>query len=135
MRANKARNTKPEVALRKALVTAGVRGYRLHWNKVPGRPDIAFPGLKLAVFVYGCYWHRCEKCELPLPKSNTDFWIRKFDRNKERDHRKRVELKKEGWEVVEVWECEIKDSLDDCVGRVNYARDRLRFTMNGRVKY
>ena len=130
MRANKARNTKPEIALRKALVAAGITGYRLHWRKVPGRPDIAFPRLKLAVFVYGCYWHRCERCRLPLPKSNTSFWSLKFDLNKERDHRKRVELEKVGWEVIDVWECEIKDSLDDCVVRVRDARDCLR---NGHI--
>ena len=130
MRANKARNTRPEITLRKAMFAAGIRGYRLHWKKAVGRPDISFPGLMLAVFVFGCYWHRCERCRLPLPKSNTSFWSRKFDLNKERDHRKRVELEKVGWEVIDVWECEIKDSLDDCVVRVRDARDCLR---NGHI--
>ena len=130
MRSNRARNTGPEVAMRKALWSANIRGYRLHWKKVPGRPDIAFPRLHLAVFVFGCYWHRCERCRLPLPKSNTSFWSLKFDLNKERDHRKRVELEKVGWEVIDVWECEIKDSLDDCVVRVRDARDCLR---NGHI--
>ena len=130
MRSNKARNTKPEIALRKALVAAGITGYRLHWKKVPGSPDIAFPGLKLAVFVYGCYWHRCERCRLPLPKSNTSFWSRKFNLNLERDHRKQMELRKIGWESVEVWECEIKESLDECVTRVGDAKGRLRQIIN-----
>lgn len=130
MRSNRGRNTGPEVAFRKALRAEGVRGYRLHWKKVPGRPDIAFPGLKLAIFVFGCYWHRCQRCELPLPKSNTSFWSRKFDLNKERDRRKRMELGALGWEVVEVWECEIKDSPDSCVSRVRSARYRLTAKRN-----
>jgi len=129
MRANKAQNTKPEITLRKAMFAAGIRGYRLHWKKAIGRPDISFPGLKLAVFVFGCYWHRCQMCKLSIPKSNTDFWIRKFKLNKERDHRKRVELEEAGWKVVEVWECEIKYSLNDCVLRVSDARDGIRYSI------
>ena len=68
-------------------------------------------------------------CKLSIPKSNTDFWIRKFKLNKERDHRKRVELEEAGWKVVEVWECEIKDSLDDCVLRVRDVRDDIRYSI------
>ena len=110
--------------MRKALYASRVRGYRLHWKKAPGRPDIAFPGRRLAVFVFGCYWHRCERCELPVPKSNTDFWVHKFTLNKERDRRKRMELESMGWEVVELWECDIKHSLSECVGRVRSAHQR-----------
>ena len=69
MSANKAKNTKPEIALRKALWSEGYKGYRLNWKNVPGRPDIAYPGKKIAIFVNGCYWHRCPKCDLP--------WFRK----------------------------------------------------------
>jgi len=68
MSANRAKDTRPEVALRKALRRAGGRGYRLHYKRVPGRPDIAFVSKRVAVFVNGCYWHRCPKCDLPLPK-------------------------------------------------------------------
>lgn len=77
MRSNKRRDTSPELMMRKALREAGMSGYRLQW-KVPGRPDIAYPGRKVAVFVNGCFWHRCPVCDLPFPKSNVDFWRAKF---------------------------------------------------------
>ena len=78
MSSNKAKNTKPELRLRKALYAGGVRGYRINWKKVPGKPDIAFPGRKISIFINGCYWHRCPYCKLSLPKTNTEFWKEKF---------------------------------------------------------
>ena len=107
MSANKAKDTKPELKLRRALWKAGIKGYRLNWKHVPGRPDIAFVGKKIAIFVHGCYWHRCPECDLPLPKSNTKFWKEKFDRNIFRDKKKKRELTHLGWNVLEFWECEI----------------------------
>src|SRR5688572_24128204 len=92
MSANKPKDTKPEILFRKALWRHGIRGYRLHWNKVPGRPDIAFPQKKLAIFIHGCFWHRCPCCNLSLPKSNTDFWKTKFEANKLRDIKKNKAL-------------------------------------------
>ncbi len=112
MKANKAKDTKPELRLRKALWSAGVRGYRLNWKKVPGRPDIAFPGRKIAIFVNGCFWHRCPICDLALPKSNVTFWTNKFTRNVERDQLKRERLEALGWQVFTIWECQIKKELD-----------------------
>lgn len=112
------RNTKPELLMRKGLWHSGIRGYRLHWKKVPGRPDICFPGRKLAVFVNGCYWHRCPKCNAGLPKSHTDFWKEKFEKNVARDKRKINELHKMGWRTCVVWECELKKDLQQCVERV-----------------
>lgn len=73
MSSNKGKNTKPEILMRDALRQIGIPGYRLHWKKAPGRPDIAYPGKKIAIFVHGCYWHRCPHCDLPLPKTNTEF--------------------------------------------------------------
>ena len=108
MKSNKAKNTKPELLLRKALSAIGVRGYRLNWSKAPGRPDICFPGRKIAIFVNGCFWHRCPTCNLPLPKSNTEFWKNKFIRNTERDKLKETRLRENLWEVRTFWECEIK---------------------------
>jgi len=96
MSANLGKNTKPELVLRKALRTIGLPGYRLHWKNAPGRPDIVFPGRKIAIFVNGCYWHRCPHCNLPLPKSNTDFWMEKFEKNKERDAEKIRNLEEKG---------------------------------------
>ena len=118
MSANKAKNTKPELLLRKALWKKGHKGYRLNWKKVPGRPDIAFPGRKLAIFVNGCYWHRCPKCDLPLPKTNTQFWKEKFDNNVKRDKKKNDELLSLGWKVIVIWECEIHSDLNKYVNLV-----------------
>jgi len=110
MSSNKAKDTLPELALRRSLRANGAGGYRLRW-KVPGRPDIAYPGRKVAIFVNGCFWHRCPYCDLPLPKSNTDFWANKFEKNKERDCRKKALLEAEGWVVIIVWECGIQSNL------------------------
>jgi DNA mismatch endonuclease (patch repair protein) len=109
MQGNKRRDTRPELEMRRLLREAGFPGYRLQWKKVPGRPDIAYPGRKVAIFVNGCFWHRCPRCNLPLPKSNREFWEAKFKRNVERDRRKIEELEALGWKVLVVWECELKD--------------------------
>lgn len=118
MRSNKATNTKPEVKLRKSLWESGIRGYRLHWKKAPGRPDIAFPGRKLAVFVNGCYWHRCPYCKLGMPKNNAEFWKAKFERNVERDQEKLAALNTAGWKSLVIWECELKKDLATQVAKV-----------------
>lgn len=109
MKANKGRDTGPEQAVRRILREMGYPGYRLNWKKVPGRPDIAYPGRKIAIFVNGCFWHRCPRCNLPLPKSHTEFWQEKFDRNVARDEEKMRALEALGWTVVTIWECELKD--------------------------
>lgn len=108
MRANKAKNTRPELTVRKALRANGLRGYRLHTKKIPGRPDICFIGKKVAIFVNGCFWHRCPHCKLPLPKTNREFWRKKFLRNIERDRLKEKRLTDDGWTVLTFWECQIK---------------------------
>jgi DNA mismatch endonuclease (patch repair protein) len=115
MKANRAKDTKPERTLRVALRGAGYPGYRLNWTSAPGRPDISYPGRKVAVFVHGCYWHHCPKCHPNLPKSNPEFWARKFELNGERDARKRRELEQANWLVYEIWEHEIRDRLDGVV--------------------
>ena len=114
----KDRNTKPELILRKALWNSRVRGYRLHWKRVPGSPDIAFPGKKVAVFVNGCFWHRCPHCNPPMPKSNSDFWKNKFEENKERDKRKIKKLEEMGWNVIVVWECQLKNDVEKMVDKI-----------------
>jgi len=115
MRANKGKDTGPERALRSLLRDAGYPGYRLHWRKAPGRPDIAYPGRKVAVFVHGDFWHRCPRCKPPLPKTNREFWARKFALNVERDKRKVDALEQLGWTVLVVWECELRDDPDAVV--------------------
>lgn len=113
MKANKSKNTKPEVALRKALWNQGLRGYRIHWKNAPGSPDIAFPSRKIAVFVQGCFWHRCPQCKPKVPTRNKEYWQAKFRKNIERDRRSLAALKKEGWTVLVYWECEVNENLDE----------------------
>ena len=111
MSANKGKNTKPELKLRKALWGEGLKGYRLNWKNIPGKPDIAFVGKRLAIFVHGCYWHRCPKCDLSLPKSNTKFWKDKFNKNIARDKKKNKELLDLDWSVLVFWECDIINDI------------------------
>ncbi len=118
MSAIKAKNTKPELILRKTLWNKGIKGYRLHWKKVPGRPDIAFPGKKIAIFINGCFWHRCPSCNPSTPKTNIEFWQNKFSKNIERDKRKIEELQSLGWQVLTIWECEIKKDLDTQITKI-----------------
>ncbi|MHC3994339.1 very short patch repair endonuclease [Thiomicrolovo sp. ZZH C-3] len=114
----KAKNTKPEILLRKALWHSGIKGYRLHWKKAPGKPDIAFPGKKIAIFVNGCFWHRCPYCNPSMPKVNRGFWEEKFKKNVERDKKKIKELQKEHWRVLVIWECQIKKDSMRFVDRI-----------------
>lgn len=122
----RAKNTKPELTLRKALFQIGLSGYRLHWKKAPGRPDISYPGAKLAIFVNGCYWHRCPHCQPASPKTHSEFWQNKFQKNVERDARKIKELRKEGWKVLVIWECQIKDNLDKYVQKIKNLKSKTK---------
>ena len=119
MRSNKCRDTSPELMLRCALRALGHTGYRLNWKKVPGSPDICFVGKKVAIFVNGCFWHRCPKCDLPLPKTHMDYWSAKFERNMERDKSNEESLKAAGWTVITVWECEVKSSPKDVAEKIS----------------
>lgn len=107
MQGNKRKDTKPELLVRAALREAGLGGYRLQW-KVPGRPDIAWPGKKVCLFINGCFWHRCPHCNLSLPKKNVEYWAAKFDRNVQRDKENLAALQASGWTVHVVWECQLK---------------------------
>lgn len=103
------RDTKPEVALRRALHAAGLR-YRLQARELPGRPDIVFRPARLAIFVHGCFWHRHPGCtHARTPKSRLDFWEPKLAGNVERDRRHAEQLEAAGWRVMIVWECETRD--------------------------
>ena len=125
MKANKGKDTNPELLLRKALRDAGFPGYRLHWKNIIGRPDISYPGKKVAIFVNGCFWHRCPICNLPIPKSNTEFWLRKFGKNKKRDIEKKEELEMNGWFVLTFWECQIKKNPNKCAKEVTKLLDEI----------
>ncbi len=104
--------------MRHAIRVAGLKGYRAHPSGIPGRPDFVFQEHKLAVFVHGCFWHRCPRCNLPLPRINRDFWARKFDRNVVRDYRKKALLGRLGWTVLVLWECEVKRSPSNAAARI-----------------
>lgn len=104
----KARDTKPELKVRRALHAAGLR-FRVQARDLPGRPDLVFRSRRIAVFVHGCFWHQHPdpECKLArMPKSRLEFWRPKLEGNRERDRRTRGELEKRGWTVLEVWECQ-----------------------------
>lgn len=106
------RDTRLEMAVRRAVHRLGYR-YRLHRRDLPGTPDLTFPRLHKVLFVHGCFWHRHTGCKLAYePKSNGDFWRRKFLANVARDERATVELRSGGWEVLTVWECEVRLAAD-----------------------
>lgn len=104
------KHTRPEVTLRKALHRLGMR-YRLHSAGLPGKPDIVFPRYKAIVFVHGCFWHRHPGCSIATtPKSNTDFWLDKFQKNIARDTKVAQALELLGWRVFVVWECNLSST-------------------------
>lgn len=106
------RDTKPEMVVRRLLHAMGYR-YRLHRDDLPGKPDIVFGKRKKAIFIHGCFWHRHDDpaCRLArLPKSRLEFWGPKLSANAERDLLKQEALKRLGWNVLVVWECELRQS-------------------------
>jgi DNA mismatch endonuclease, patch repair protein len=104
----KSKNTKPEITVRKHLFSKGFR-YRIHYSKLPGNPDIALPRYKTAIMVNGCFWHAHKNCKLNrLPKKNLEYWEPKIRKNVERDGRIKNEIEKSGWNLIVVWECELK---------------------------
>ncbi len=105
----KAKNTRPEMLIRRLVHGAGYR-YRLHGKKLPGKPDLVFASRRKVIFVHGCFWHLHENCALSrMPKSNQNFWIGKLEGNKARDQNEYMRLREEGWDVMVIWECELKD--------------------------
>ena len=123
MKANRSKDTKPEIIVRSMLRELGYPGYRLNWKKAPGRPDIAYPGRKLAIFVNGCFWHRHKNCKAATtPKSNVEFWQAKFARNVARDRQEHAALKAAGWHVIVLWECEVKRRLGALADQIRQVR-------------
>ena len=115
-------NTKPELVVRRLLHRLGYR-FRTQFKNAPGRPDIAFPGRRKAIYIHGCFWHAHEGCSVSrVPKTHTDFWRAKFDRNRERDRRLEKAARDAGWDCLTIWECEVGDEtklanqLRKCLG-------------------
>lgn len=103
-------DTAPELKLRKLLHALGYR-YRLHRRDLPGTPDLVFPSRQKVIFVHGCFWHRHPGCrKATMPKTRTEFWRKKFEDNVRRDKKIYKSLEAIGWQVLIVWECELKDT-------------------------
>ncbi len=103
------KDSSPEMKLRRLVHGMGFR-YRLHVKDLPGKPDLVFPSRRAVIFMHGCFWHRHPGCKLArMPKTKLDFWGPKLEGNRERDLRNQEMLKKLGWHVLVVWECEMKN--------------------------
>ena len=103
----RSKNTRPEKAIRRLVDLMGFR-YRLHDNKLPGRPDLVFSRRHKAIFVHGCFWHRHKGCKLArIPKSRVRFWTEKLEGNRKRDARNLARIRRLGWSSLVVWECQL----------------------------
>jgi DNA mismatch endonuclease (patch repair protein) len=103
----RAKDTKPELLVRRLIHSMGFR-YRLHARKLPGHPDLVFPGRRMAIFVHGCFWHlhgRCKRAR--IPKSNRKFWTEKLNGNRARDAASLKQLRRLGWKSLVLWECQL----------------------------
>jgi len=118
------KDTKPEVVVRKWLWGHGYR-YRLNHPRLPGKPDIVMRKYRTCIFVNGCFWHGHEGCKYyTIPKTNTEFWVRKVQQNKERDNEVQHQLALMGWHSITIWECELKASKREST------LESLSFTLN-----
>ncbi len=122
----KSKNTKPEMIVRKFLHSHGFR-YKLHDNKLPGKPDIVLPKYKTVIFVHGCFYHGHEGCRyFVVPKTRTDWWLDKIDGNRRRDANNYIRLTEADWRIITVYECELKPAnrehtLHSLLGQLNLA--------------
>lgn len=115
----KGRDTKPEKTLRSLLHRKGFR-FRIHYSKLPGRPDIVLPKYRSVIFVHGCFWHRHPRCRYAYtPKSRTYFWNEKLNENIKRDRKNVSLLRKAGWYPIIVWECELKKNPDVVLTKIS----------------
>ena len=121
MRGIRSRDTKPELLVRKGLHAKGFR-YVLGGRGLPGRPDLVFPSKGAVIFVNGCFWHRHPRCRFAyVPKTRTNFWLTKFEDNVRRDHLQRTQLRKLGWRVITVWECDLRADCERVIEELSLA--------------
>lgn len=107
----RSKDTSPEIIVRKLTHSLGYR-YRLHRKDLPGKPDIVFSNRKKIIFIHGCFWHQHDdpSCKIArIPKSRTEYWVPKLQRNIERDREHQAQLLSMGWRMLVIWECEVKD--------------------------
>lgn len=110
------KNTTPEIKLRKMLFAGGIRGYRIHY-KLPGKPDIVFVKKKIAIFVDGCFWHRCP-IDFQEPATRKEFWMKKIQSNVDRDKMINEQLENDDWTVIRIWEHEIRKEPEEAVKKI-----------------
>lgn len=123
----KGKDTKIEVEVRKYLFSKGYR-FRKNDKRYPGKPDIVLPKYHVAIFVHGCFWHRHEGCkDATTPKTRTEFWLEKFDKNVKNDQIKQEKLRELGWKVIVIWECELKRSFQETMDEVEKELTRKPF--------
>lgn len=104
----RAKDTKPELLVRKYLFSKGVR-YRVNVKDLPGKPDIVLPKYKTIIFIHGCFWHGHEGCRyFVIPKTRTEWWTEKIQKNQERDQQEHDALRQAGWNIMTIWECQLK---------------------------
>lgn len=118
----RAKDTKPELTLRRLLRERGIRNYRIR-SDLPGRPDIVFPREKVAVFVDGCFWHMCPICYTE-PATRKEFWTKKIEGNVQRDGKVNAELRAAGWTVLRIWEHDVRKDPEKTVSRIISALGR-----------
>ncbi len=107
-----------EWRFRSLLMRSGIRGWTLgHGSGLAGSPDIVFKRARLAIFLDGCFWHGCRRCR-SIPETNRAFWMDKIQKNRKRDKRAQRVLREEGWEVLRIWEHELRNDLDKCMKRI-----------------
>lgn len=114
----KGKDTKPEILVRKFLHTNGFR-YRLHDKKLPGRPDIVLRKYRTVIFVNGCFWHGHDNCKyFVIPKTRTEWWLNKINSNKQKDIENKQGIQELGWNVLVIWECELKHNTKERLNKL-----------------
>ncbi len=105
----RSKDTNPEIVVRRIVYALGFR-YRLHGKSLPGRPAIVFAGRRSVIFVNGCFWHQHNACNrAKRPGTRAEYWASKLDRNIERDRRNLLQLRRRGWRVMTIWECQLRN--------------------------
>ena len=134
----KGKDTKPEMLVRRYLHSRGYR-YRVNVRRLPGTPDIVLRKYRTVIFINGCFWHGHEDCRyFVLPKSNTQYWLQKIERNKQRDVEKRIQLRLLGWHTIIIWECELKpkdrhttlQALEQTLNKIYLLNNSVEVTAN-----
>lgn len=122
----RSKDTKIEIKVRHWLYHHGIR-YRKNCKDIAGKPDIAIKKYKIAIFIHGCFWHGHENCKYyRLPKSNVDYWQNKIKKNIDRDLKNIDSLKRNGWNVFVIWECQLKKDFDKVMGELLLEIDAIR---------